>query len=192
MIDRLVILIIIALLGACAPTTTTDTTGNNEPVPTREGASADDIEVSGDPGSGFGLGDAGADGGFIAELSGASNESLSGRGVINCENNVYVIRPALDMFPQVSLILPTGATPDNYTLANNQGDGSAASASVFFADGRVFAANVNGIVIINNLATQAGQPVSGSFDFSASSGSQTIDARGEFDFISGEDAIYCS
>lgn len=199
MLKRFALLLLIVSLVACAPVATdtpdlTDNPTDNHPTPTREGDVSNDdgdIEVSGDPGSGFGLGDASAEGAFTAEITGAEEVSISETGVINCENNVYVIRPSLDSFPQISLILPQGASPGNFNLVNNTGDGTVATASLFFEDGRVFAVAVEGILIVNDLATQAGQSVSGSFDFSASSGAETINVRGEFDFVSGEDAIYC-
>ena len=197
----LLILLLMLAITACAPTTTepsnptsipNNNDTNNAPTPTREGDDSNDIEVSSDPGSGFGLGDDSDSTGFTAQLDGAETLDVSGAGTINCENGVYVIRANMSSFPQLSLILPSGASPETFNLANNMGDGSVASASVFFEDGRVFAASVDGILIINDLATSPNQTVRGSFDFSASSGSQTINARGEFDFVSGDDAVYCS
>jgi len=186
MLKQALIFLTLIAIASCTPS---DTVNNSDsaPIPTREG----DIEVSGDPGSGFGLGDASNDSGFVAEMSGAETETLSGAGTINCENSVYVIRPSLDSFPQISLILPGNATPGTFTPVNNPGDGSAASASVFFEDGRVFATGIEGILIVNDLATAPGQAVSGNFDFSARSNSESISVRGEFDFISTEDAVYC-
>lgn len=190
----LLILLLILLITACTPTTGTPANNNSggAPTPTREGDDNGGIEVSGDPGSGFGLGDAPEGTGFVAQLDGAETLDVRGAGTINCENGVYVIRADMSSFPQISLILPSGASPETFTLANNTGDGSVASANVFFEDGRVFAATVEGILIINDLATSPNQPVRGSFDFSASSGAQMINARGEFDFMSGENAVYCS
>ena len=189
MLKQLMIMLILIVIASCTPSDTVNNNTDSGATPTREGDS--DIEVSGDPGSGFGLSDESDDGGFVAELSGAETETLSGAGIINCENSVYVIRPSLDSFPQISLILPRDAGTGSFNLVNNPGDGSAASATVFFDDGRVFAIGVDGILIVDAIATEAGQAVQGSFDFSASSGSEIIDARGEFDFISGEDTIYC-
>jgi|GEM_PF-5826370 len=205
MLKRLLFLIVMVALAACAPTVTdtpdntgdtTDETGNptsSVPTPTREGDTSDDgIDVVGDPGSGFGLGDVNdGDAGFVAEITGAEEAAVIGTGTINCENNVYVLRAELASFPQIAIILPEGASPGNFNLVDNTGDGTVASATVFFEDGRVFAVDVEGIVIVSDLATQAGQPVSGSFDFSASSGAESVNVRGEFDFVSGEDAIYC-
>lgn len=214
MLKQVFLLALIWLLVACSPTTSTEdandisdnsgselnltsipvtiaptTENNSDPIPTREGVTTD---VSSDSGSGFGLDDAVPQGsGFTAEIDGAETLTVSGIGVINCENNVYVIRASLDSFPQISLILPGNASPGNFTLVNNPGDGSAASATVFFEDGRVFATAIDGILIINALATEPGQAVSGNFDFSARSSSQTINASGEFEFVSGEDAVYC-
>ncbi|MEO1288613.1 MAG: hypothetical protein AAFV93_12660 [Chloroflexota bacterium] len=189
---RLIVTLLLIALSACAPTTSSPTSDNTntDPIPTREGVDNSD-EVTGDPGSGFGLGDAGSEAGFTADLSGAITATLANAGTINCENNGYVIRGSLDSFPQISLILPIGASPDTFTLSDNTGDGSVATATVFLQDGSVYASNVEGILIVNDLATEAGQAVKGSFDFSASSSNNRINARGEFDFISSENAVYC-
>lgn len=192
MLRTLIIFLLLLGLSACETGTgsTPSSPIDNIPTPTREGDDSG-IEVSGDPGSGFGLGDASTDIGFTGQLDGAETLDVSGVGMLNCENSVYVIRADISSFPQVSLILPSGASPDTYTLANNRGDGSVASATVFFEDGRVFASSVEGILIINDLANSPNQTVRGSFDFSASSGAQTINARGEFNFVSSENAVYC-
>ena len=193
MLRTLIIFILLLGLSACETATTSTPNNSNTggaPTPTREGDDSG-VDVSGDPGSGFGLGDVSDVVGFSGQLSGAETLDVSGTGMINCENSVYVIRADMSSFPQVSLILSSGASPDTYTLANNTGDGSVASATVFFEDGRVFATNVEGILIINDLANTPNETVRGSFDFSASSGAQTINARGEFDFVSSEDAVYC-
>lgn len=213
MIKQLLLLSVISLLVACVPVTSTpiSSTGgdvapsptregaeniDSEPIPTREGVEnteSDNSEATPvDSGSSFGLNEASQGTGFTADIDGAETLTINENGTINCENNVYVIRGALDTFPQVSLILPDNASLGNFNLVNNPGDGSAASATVFFQDGRAFASSVDGILIIEALATQAGQAVTGSFDFSAGSGSQTINVRGEFNFISGDNSVYCS
>ena len=196
MMHKILVLLLILVMSACAPTTSTTPDPNNNtggaPTPTREGDDSGGVDVSGDPGSGFGLGDAPEGTGFVAQLDGAETADITGAGAINCENGMYVIRADMSSFPQISLILPSGASPETFTLANNTGDGSVASGTVFFEDGRVFATNVEGILIINEIANSPNQTVRGSFDFSASSGAETINARGEFEFMSGADAVYCS
>lgn len=196
-----ILAMITLLIGACAPTepetNTGSGTGNDTsvlPTPTREGDTSGDTEITGDPGSGFGLGDEtsnDATNNFSGTISGAVTSTFSGAGAINCENDVYVIRADMANFPQISLILPSNPETGALILGDNLGDGSTPSATVFFADASVYASNVQGVVVIDNLATAPNQQVSGNFDFSASNGVGVINVRGEFDFISGEDAIYC-
>ncbi|MGJ3238846.1 MAG: hypothetical protein ACFE0Q_09090 [Anaerolineae bacterium] len=187
------LIVLMWALVACVPTTTTVIDDDDEPIPTREGViEGGEDSITGDPGSGFGLDDENLVEGFVAELNGTQAVTVAGEGTLTCENGVPVIRASIDDFPQVAIILTSGATPGNYTLQDNPGDGSAASATVFLEDGRAFANEVEGLAVINDLATETGQPVIGSFDFSASSGTETISARGEFNFSADADSTFCS
>ena len=150
---------LVLLVSACT-TGGSDAPANNEPVPTREGVDAGSGSIEGDVFDGSG---------FFAVLEGAESLVVEDEGTINCENGGYVIRPAINTFPQISLILPVNSGAGNYPLVNNSGDGSVATATVFFNDGRVFASAIDGILIVNSLASSAGQVVSGTFDFSGSS-----------------------
>jgi hypothetical protein len=198
---QVIFITLLTIISACTPLAESTleaspvATIDSLPTPSREGqVSGNTDEIVGDPGSGFGLnvlGENQSENGFVAQTEGAVRISITGIGSINCENAVYVIRPNLNTFPQVSLILPQSARPTNYTLVENTGDGTVASASLFLADGSVFAEAVEGLLIINELASAANQAVKGSFDFTASNGLSQVAVRGTFDFISAADADYC-
>ncbi|MEL6404849.1 MAG: hypothetical protein AAFR81_10830 [Chloroflexota bacterium] len=195
----IVIVMIAGVLVACAPTDTGETTGDDDagdsasdiidtvPTPTREGDTSADI--TGDPGSGFGFDSTEA--GFSAVYTGADTGEVAGIGIIGCENGVYVIRPYADGFPQISIILAEDTSTGTYTLSDNAGDGSTVTATIFFEDGRVFAAGVTGSLTLEALATAPNQDVRGTFSFSATSGSASMDVAGSFDFVSDADAVYC-
>jgi hypothetical protein len=188
-----IILLGILFLAACAPTQSTTST---VATPTREGSvisddtGGDNGSVIGDPGIGFGVSDL-PNTPFAALVTGATEVTVTGDGAYGCENGVYVIRSSVDSFPQISLILPANAEAGNFELETNQGDGSNASASLFLEDGRAFAAGVDGILVIVNLATAPTGIVSGSFDFTANNGSDEVQVQGQFNMIAAVDTIFC-
>lgn len=185
------VLLVLVIIGCTPVETPTAAPGNtpsgttNEPTPTAEGVS----DVTGDPGSGFGI-ETGLQGsGFEAVIDGAMQATMTGPGYYACENSMYVIRPLPDGLQQVTLILPANIVPGVYRLVDMGGSGPAATVS--FSDGQVYAGRVNGVLVLNSVATGAGQSVSGNFDFTASNGAGEVSARGEFDFTSQEGVLYC-
>jgi hypothetical protein len=48
------------------------------------------------------------------------------------------------------------------------------------------------MLVLNSLASAPDQNINGSFDFSASNGAGVVSARGEFDFTSLPDVLYCA
>lgn len=207
MIKRYLIVMLIGLLAACAPTETDSPTvavTSDEPVaatPTRENdaeaasvsipTANSDNSLQGDPGSDAGFQVAAAQDGFQFSLFGATTAEDIGAGVLNCENGQMVIRATNGDFPQITLILPQGSGTGEFTLHDHSLTGDSASASVFLADGSVFAADVEGILIVDALADAIAEEVRGSFDFSASSGTSLINARGEFDFVADAQDSFC-
>ncbi|MDQ7025266.1 MAG: hypothetical protein Q9P44_06865 [Anaerolineae bacterium] len=192
------LLMTLVLVAACSPTTSsTDspstTAPNNaptstvdtEPIPTREGG---DAQITGDPGSGFGF-DLSVDGdGFVAVASG-DNVALEfdGEGFFACENsNTYAIRPSTGALPLLTIIVPADITVGTYTIGDRN-----IMASVVTADNAVYAGIINGILVLDAVATESGQRVTGNFDVDVSNGSNTINARGEFDFMTTSDTVFC-
>jgi hypothetical protein len=192
--------LLILFLAACtaAPNTSNPTNEtSNLPTPTREGSvisddtGGDNGSVIGDPGFGFGENEL-PNTPFAALVTGALEITVTGDGAFGCENGVYVIRSSASDFPQVSLILPANAEAATYELADNQGDGSVASASLFLQDGRVYAANVEGLLVVVNIASAPMGQISGSFDFTAHNGSDEVNVRGQFNMIAAPDAVFCN
>ena len=184
----LVLMILGAILAACstppANTVNPTATTSGESAPTQEGG----IDVSGDPGSGFGFGDMLEGEGFAAVVSG-DNVALEfhGMGYYGCENgNTYAIRPASGGLPQLTIIVPSDIAPGNYTLGDRN-----ITATIATADNQVYAGILDGILVIDSIATAAGQQVKGSFDFSATNGSNSVTAQGEFDFMPASDTVFC-
>ncbi len=184
----IVLLFAIGCTPAATPTATPDSTQptTTEPTPTAEG---DTSSVTGDPGSGFAM-EGGLQGtGFQAVIDGAVQATMSGQGYYACENSMYVIRPLPDGLQQVTLILPANIVPGVYRLVDMGGSGPAATVS--FSDGQVYAGRVDGVLVLNSVASAPDQNVSGSFDFTASNGAGEVSARGEFDFTSQSGVLYC-
>ena len=186
----LILMILIGILTACStpPANTTNPTAtvSGESAPTQEGGTG--IEVSGDPGSGFGFGDMLEGEGFAAVVSG-NNVALEfdDAGYYGCENgNTYAIRPASGGLPQLTIIVPADIAPGNYTLGDRN-----ITATIATADNQVYAGILDGILVIDSIATAAGQQVKGSFDFSATNGSNSVTAQGEFDFMPASDTVFC-
>jgi hypothetical protein len=184
----LVLMTLILALAACStpPANTTNPTAvpNGESAPTQEGG----IDVSGDPGTGFGFGDMLEGEGFAAVVSG-DNVALefNDAGYYGCENgNTYAIRPANGNLPQLTIIVPADIAPGNYTLGDRN-----ITAMVVTADNQVYAGILDGILVLDSIATAANQQVKGSFDFSATNGSNTVLAQGEFDFMPASATVFC-
>lgn len=196
----LLLIVLLPILTACddldtvlSPTRTpVDSPTDAVPTPTREGATPapnPQPTIFSDPADGFGIPDE-STAAFEAELFGAVERTLSGPGYLGCENGQYALRPSDEGLEQVTITLPPDITPGNYDIGTI---GSAdVSGIVSLADNRVFANRVDGLLILEAMATGGGQAVRGSFDFSASNGAQTINARGEFDFTSDPNAAYCA
>lgn len=188
---KYLLILMLLVLAACStpPANTTNPTGNpnGEGVPTQEGGTG--VDVSGDPGSGFGFGDMLEGEGFAAVVSG-NNVALEfdDVGYYGCENgNTYAIRPANGSLPQLTIIVPADITPGTYTLGDRN-----VTATVATADNQVYAGILDGILVIDSIATAANQQVKGSFDFSATNGSNSVSAQGEFDFMPASDTVFCS
>lgn len=188
-------LILLLALVACTPTTGSPT-ADTIPTPTREGSvitgetNGDNGSVTGDLGIGFGVSEL-PNTPFAALVTGAEAISISGDGAFGCENGLYVIRSSASDFPQVSLILPSNASTGEFALSTNQGDGATASASLFFADGRVFAGGVDGLLVIESLATAPTQQIIGSFVFTANNGGAEVEVQGQFSFIALPTTVFC-
>ena len=187
----LVLMILLLVLAACStpPANTTNPTAtmNGESVPTQEGGTG--VDISGDPGSGFGFGDMLEGEGFAAVVSG-DNIALEfdDTGYYGCENgNTYAIRPTNGSLPQLTIIVPADVAPGTYTLGDRN-----VTATVVTADNQVYAGILDGFLVIDSIATAAGQQVKGSFVFSATNGSNTVSAQGEFDFMPASDTVFCS
>jgi hypothetical protein len=185
----LVLMTMLLVLAACStpPANTTNPTAvtNGESAPTQEGG----IDVSGDPGTGFGFGDMLEGEGFAAVVSG-DNVALEfhGTGYYGCENgNTYAIRPSSGGLPQLTIIVPADIAAGTYTLGDRN-----ITAMIATADNQVYAGILDGILVLDGIATAAGQQVKGSFDFSATNGSNTVAAQGVFDFMPASDTVFCS
>lgn len=191
------LLLTLLIVAACTPTDTTlptqavlpdgNTAGSSVPTPTREGASE---AVVGDAGSGFGFENS-ADAPFYATISGAIDAQIGGEGYIACENGRYTVRTSPQGLEQVTLILPPQPATGTYNLRDNSSDTASVSATVSFDDGAVYAGNIDGILILDTVATANGEGISGTFDFSASNGAGSIMVRGELDFSATADATFC-
>lgn len=190
------LLLLVLLAAACTPTTTTDSTSSaaptntvdTEPIPTQEGG---DATVVGDPGSASGLGNTlRLEGeGFVAAANGGNVAlSFSGEGYYGCENsNTYALRPATGGLPQLTIILPMDITPGTYTVGDRN-----ITASVVTADNAVYAGVLNGILVLEEVATAANQRVKGSFDVDLSNGTNSINTQGLFDFTTSSATEFCS
>lgn len=193
-----ILMLTVLLVAACNPTTSTDSpsttiptnaptsTIDTEPIPTREGA--DDTEITGDPGSGFGNESASDDEGFVAVVSGGNVAlEFDGEGFYGCENsNTYAIRPSTGALPLLTIIVPADITVGTYTIGDRN-----IMAMVATADNAVYAGIIDGILILEAVATEVGQRVTGNFDVDVSNGSNTINARGEFNFTTTPDTVFC-
>lgn len=182
----------IIILAACTPGSSTNPT-SALPTPSREGsviseATGEANDVIGDPGIGFGISDL-PNAPFAALVTGDADITVTGDGAYGCENGVYVIRSSAGDFPQVSLFLPVGGGTGQFELVNN--DGMNASASLFLADGRAFAGGIEGLLIVNSIATAPTQLVSGNFVFSATNGGDNVEVSGQFNFMAGVDTVFC-
>jgi hypothetical protein len=189
------ILLLLLFLVACTPPQSNP--ANGLPTPTREGSvisddtGGDNGSVIGDPGIGFGV-DELPNTPFAALVTGAVEITVTGDGSYGCENGVYVIRSSASDFPQISLILQREpAEGSTYELGTNQGDGSNNSATLFLEDGRAYAAGVDGLLIIDSLATAPTGLVTGSFDFTANNGSGEVQVRGQFNFMAAPNTVFC-
>ena len=136
------LMILVAILAACStpPANTPNPTAtvSGESAPTQEGG----IDVSGDPGAGFGFGDMLEGEGFAAVVTG-DNVALefNDAGYYGCENgNTYAIRPANGSLPQLTIIVPADIAPGNYTLGDRN-----ITAMIATADNQVYAGILDGI-----------------------------------------------
>jgi hypothetical protein len=191
------IIIMMLIMSACTSTTSTNTSTNTpapnnntnsggEPTPTREGDSGADI--TGDPGSGFGFGALLQGDGFAALAEGSGiNLEFNDAGSYGCENgNTYALRPATGEFPQLTIILPTDITSGTFTVGDDN-----ISASLATAENSVYAGIIAGILVLENVPASSAERITGNFDVDLSNGSNTVNVRGEFDFVIGEDTVFC-
>jgi hypothetical protein len=189
------LLLLVLLMAACSPTTTNNTSStaptstiDSEPIPTQEGG---DATIVGDPGSSSGLGNplrlAGE--GFVAAANGGDVAlSFNGTGYYACENgNTYALRPASGGLPQLTIILPMDITPGTYTIGDRN-----ITVSVVTADNQVYAGVLNGILVLEEVATAANQRVKGSLDVDLSNGTNSINAQALFDFTTTSTTVFCS
>jgi hypothetical protein len=192
MMKKGIILLLITLLAACTASPNTSPT-SAVATPTREGsviseATGEANDVIGDPGIGFGISDL-PNAPFAALVTGDVEITVTGDGSYGCENGTYVIRSSAGDFPQISLILPIGNSTGQFELGNN--DGQNASASLFLADGRAFAGGIEGLLIVNSIATAPTQLVTGNFVFEATNGGDNVEVSGQFNFMAGVDTVFC-
>ena len=188
----LMLIILLFLFAACSPTHTTSPTSaptnstDGEAIPTREGDSGADI--SGDPGSGFGFGDMLEGEGFAAVVSGDGVAlEFNDVGYFGCENgDTYAIRPSEGGLPQLTILLPADISPGTYTLGDRN-----ITAMVVTADNQAYAGILDGILVIDSVAGTVGEQVKGSFDFSATNGTNTVNAQGVFDFTTPSGTGFC-
>lgn len=189
---KAIILLCMMILAACTPSPNTSPT-SALPTPSREGSVIEAVteesnDITGDPGSGFGV-DELPNTPFAALVTGDVEISVTGDGAFACENGVYVIRSSVGDLPQISLILPANASTGQFELHNN--DGVNASASLFLADGSVFAGGIDGLLIINSIATAPTQLVEGNFVFEANNGGDNVEVQGQFSFMAGVNTVFC-
>lgn len=152
------------------------------PTPTRESGSA----VGGDS-------ESGARGtGFTAQITGGSIADITDGGLYACNITGHVISAGNKPAPNIVFIVPTINPIGTHTFitADTNGDASVqvSLASVDDSYNQV----TGGTLTIDETAEEAGDFVSGSFDFTMRNNAGTeIGIRGNFDFESGNTA-YCS
>ncbi len=94
----------------------------------------------------------------------------------------------------ISFILPTNIGLGTYDLnsPSNTPVGLDFTAQIVLAPSAVYDQDIRGTLTIEALPKAAGEIAQGSFAFTASNGSETVEAVGSFNFIAGEDSAYCA
>jgi len=170
-----------------------DTTDEDARNNSAEDASEDSGEVTGDPGSGFGLGDPLLEGeGFAAEISGAVTLDVEGEGYYSCENGRYALRPVQSGMPRLTLLLPANIGSGQHNLTENNNEESNISASIFLEGGEGYNTAVDGLLVLDSIANGPNEQITGSFEFTSSNGANEITVRGQFDFTSITGVFYCN
>ena len=168
--------------------------GNNdtptaEPTPTREaGANVgnDDTESGGELG-------------FVGNVTGASDLTISGQGLFFCHNNAtpahIEIHSSLATENTVIFSLPTTIAIGTHNLAGANAGNTGTDSTVIVTLGiqEIYDSDVQGNLILDALPTRIGETVSGSFNFAIqnTTGNQSINVQGEFDFSTDDSMTVC-
>jgi hypothetical protein len=159
-----------------------DNNTDTQPTPTRESGST----VSGDT-------ESGARGtGFTAQITGGSIANITDGGQYACNLNGHMISAGVNPAPNIVFTLPATNAVGSHTFitADSQGDTSVQVSLASVDDS--YSQVTGGTLTIDEIPQEAGEFVSGSFDFTIKNASGAeIGIVGEFDFETGNTA-YCS
>lgn len=145
--------------------------------------------------------------GFVANLSDAVEKVMSGPGRYQCvavsgtpdasaTNTVGYQEIALDLRTEDTLafILPASIGSGEYALnsiANVSQAGLDFTVQVLLSPTEIYDQQIEGTITIEAISHTAGENAKGTFVFSASNGTNTINVEGAFDFTPDVSATYC-
>ncbi len=161
-----------------------------EPTPTRESGAnvGNDDAQSG-----------GGELGFVGNVTGVSELTITGRGLYFCHPNStpahIEIHSSLATENTIFFSLPMNTTTGTHNLVGANGGNTGSDSTVIVTLGiqEVYASDVQGTITLDALPTQLGDMVSGSFNFAIqnNTGNQSINVRGEFDFSTDDSMTVC-
>lgn len=186
-LSGLLMLMLMVILAACG-----GNGGNNTDTPNTTAATstAADTTTQNDPAAST---DAA---GFTATITGATEATVSGRGYFQCDDiddGELTLGAAFSMTNNVLIMFPAGVEPGTYDLAEDTGMPGEFSAMYSGADMEtgMYENNVSGTLTLEEIARASGEPVRGTFQFTADSRQgETVNVTGEFDFAAGENAYF--
>jgi hypothetical protein len=179
---------------------------NNDPTPTREGDSAPandaptntvapTVDASGSGQGALNLNDEippllGT--GFVAAFSGGYSGTLSTTGSIECGNDALIIASDTGDSDRIVMRVVTSARVGVYNLRDNVPLNTQTGTALYVsADDVRYEQDVDGILVLDALNLSDGGTIAGTFEFSATAGSENIIIAGEFN-IPANLAINCA
>lgn len=115
--------------------------------------------------------------GFAVRVTGAINEEWTAEGVASCASDGFVVASAN---ARLTLTMPIMARAGLFDLGVNVDTQSARP--VYVAPGNVaYTQAVEGVLVLDSLNLSDGGRIQGSFDFSASDGTNDVNLSGQFD-----------